>query len=45
MNIIRLEKQNGNEVKAAQWYTRMKSSGAPRLQQYIKYLNDQGIKY
>lgn len=45
INIIRLEKQNGNEVKAAQWYTRMKSSGAPRLQQYIKYLNDQGIKY
>jgi hypothetical protein len=45
MNIIRLEKLNGNEVKAAQWYNRMKSSGAPRLQQYIKYLNDQGIKY
>jgi hypothetical protein len=45
MNIIRLSKVNGNEVKAAQWYSRMKSSGAPRLQQYIKYLNDQGIKY
>jgi hypothetical protein len=45
MNIIRLEKQNGNEVKAAQWYTGLKSSGAPRLKQYIKYLNDQGIKY
>ena len=45
INIIRLEKQNGNEVKAAQWYNRMKSSGAPRLKQYIKYLNDQGIKY
>jgi hypothetical protein len=45
INIIRLEKQNGNEVKAAQWYNRMKSSGAPRLRQYIKYLNDQGIKY
>jgi hypothetical protein len=44
-NVIRLEKQNGNEVKAAQWYKRLKSSGAPRLQQYIKYLNDQGIKY
>jgi hypothetical protein len=45
MNIIRLEKLNGNEVKAAQWYNRMKSSEAPRLQQYLKYLNDQGIKY
>ena len=45
MNIIRLEKQNGNEMKAAQWYTRLKLSGAPRLQQYLKYLNDQGIKY
>jgi (2Fe-2S) ferredoxin len=45
INIIRLEKQNGNELKAAQWYTRFKSSGAPRIQQYIKYLNDQGIRY
>lgn len=45
LNIIRLEKQNSNEVKAAQWYNRLKSSGAPQLQQYIKYLNDQGIKY
>ena len=45
INIIRLAKVNGNEVKASQWYSRMKSSGAPRLQQYIKYLNDQGIRY
>jgi hypothetical protein len=45
INIIRLAKVNGNEVKAAQWYSRMKSSGAPRLQQYLKYLNDQGIRY
>lgn len=45
INIIRLEKLNGNEVKAAQWYNRMKSSGAPRIKQYIKYLNDLGIKY
>jgi hypothetical protein len=45
INIIRLEKQNGNELKAAQWYTRLKSSGAPRLQQYIKYLNDLEIRY
>jgi hypothetical protein len=45
MNIIRLEKLNGNDVKAAQWYNRLKSSGAPRLDLYIKYLNDQDIKY
>jgi hypothetical protein len=45
INIIRLARLNGNDVKAKQWYVRMKSSEAPRLQQYIKYLNDQGIKY
>jgi hypothetical protein len=45
LNIIRLERLNGNGVKAAQWYNRMKSSGAPRLDLYIKYLNDQEIKY
>jgi hypothetical protein len=45
MSVIRLARVNGNEVKASQWYNRMKSSGAPRLQQYLKYLNDQGIKY
>ncbi|MGD0340188.1 MAG: hypothetical protein ABSA76_00565 [Bacteroidales bacterium] len=45
LNIIKLEKQNGNEVKAAQWYNRMKLSEAPRVEQYIKYLNDQGIRY
>ena len=45
INIIRLARLNGNDVKAKQWYARMKSSEAPRLQQYIKYLNDQGIKY
>jgi hypothetical protein len=45
INIIRLARLNGNEVRAAQWYARMKSSGAPRLEQYIKYLNDQGIRY
>jgi hypothetical protein len=45
LNIIRLEKQTGNNVKAAEWYAKLKSSQAPRLQQYLKYLNDQGIKY
>jgi hypothetical protein len=45
MSIIQLAKETGNNGKAAEWYNRMKTSGAPRLQQYVKQLNDQGIRY
>jgi hypothetical protein len=45
VNIISLAKQSGNFGQAADWYKKMKNSGAPRLQDYFKFLNDQGIKY
>jgi hypothetical protein len=45
INIIKLAQETGNTVKAAEWYNKLKSSGVPRVPQYIKYLNDQGIKY
>lgn len=45
VNIISLARQAGNFGQAADWYKKLKNSGAPRLQDYIQYLNDQGIKY
>ena len=45
VNIITLAREEGNYGQAADWYKKLKSSGAPRLQEYIKFLNDQGIKY
>ncbi len=45
VNIIRLARESGNQTKAAQWYARLKESRLPRLEQYIKYLNDQRISY
>jgi len=45
MSIIQLARETGNNAKATEWYNRLKTSGAPRLQQYLKQLNDQGIKY
>jgi hypothetical protein len=45
INIIKLAVETGDNAKAVEWYKKFKLSGAPRLSQYIKYLNDQGIKY
>jgi hypothetical protein len=45
VNIITLEKAAGNDTMASQWYQKMKTSGAPRLERYIKYLNSLGIVY
>jgi hypothetical protein len=45
INIIRLAKGTGNSTQASDWYKKLKASEAPRLSDYIKYLNDQGIKY
>jgi hypothetical protein len=45
MSIIQLAKETGNTGKAAEWYNRLKTSGAPRFQQYLKQLNDLGIRY
>ena len=45
INIIKLSVESGDESKAEEWYKKFKLSDAPRLSEYIKYLNDQGIKY
>lgn len=45
MNIINLALKAGNSGKAAEWYNRFKLSGAPRVSEYIKFLNNQGIKF
>jgi hypothetical protein len=43
LNIIKLEKENGNNPEAAEWYNKLKSSVIPRSELYIKHLNSQGI--
>jgi hypothetical protein len=45
INIINAAAEDANNVDMAKWYKRMVSSHAPRVDQYIKYLNDKGIKY
>jgi hypothetical protein len=45
INIIRLAVETGDKTKAGEWYKKFKISEAPRLSEYLKYLNDQGIKY
>lgn len=45
INIINLARESGGTSQAEEWYKRLKSSGAPRLASYIKYLSDLGIKY
>lgn len=45
INIIKLARETGDLKKAEEWYNNFKLSGAPRLSEYLKYLNDQGIKY
>jgi hypothetical protein len=45
INIITAAIEAGDKVEATVWYKRLLSSGAPRLNQYVKYLNDRGIKF
>jgi hypothetical protein len=45
VNIITLARQSGTIGSAIDWYKKLKNSGAPRLPEYIKFLNDKGIKY
>jgi hypothetical protein len=45
INIINTNIEAGDKIEAAVWYNRLLSSHAPRLNQYIKYLNERGIKY
>jgi len=45
INIIKLARETGDEIKAKSWYKRLLLSGAPRFMTYVRFLNDQGIKY
>jgi hypothetical protein len=45
INIINAAIGAGDNVEAAVWYKRLQTSGAPRLNYYLKFLNDKGIKY
>jgi len=45
INIINAALEDADKVSATVWYKRLASSHAPRASQYIKYLNDNGIKY
>jgi hypothetical protein len=45
LNIIRFARETGDNAIAEKWYQKLKLSDTPRLATYIKYLNDQGIKY
>lgn len=45
INIINAAVEDADVVNATVWYKRLASSHAPRVDKYIKYLNDRGIKY
>lgn len=45
INIINAAVEDADNVNAAVWYKRLAASHAPRVNQYLKYLNDKGIKY
>jgi hypothetical protein len=45
INIIKLAAADGDYKKAGEWYRKFKSSDAPRVEEYLKHLNDQGIRY
>lgn len=45
INIIIAAVEAGDKVEAAVWYKRLLSSHAPRINEYVKFLNDRGIKY
>ncbi|MFH0841122.1 MAG: hypothetical protein V1903_00745 [Bacteroidota bacterium] len=45
LTIVKLSDEAGSKAIAAEWYKKMKSSGAPRVGEYLKYLNDNGIRY
>lgn len=45
VNIINAAGEADDKTLAAEWYRKLLSSHVPRLSQYVKYLNDRGIKY
>jgi hypothetical protein len=44
INIINAAIEAGDKVEATVWYKRLQTSGAPRVNYYLKFLNDKGIK-
>lgn len=44
INILNAAAEDADKVGTTVWYKRMTESHAPRLNQYLKYLNDKGIK-
>jgi hypothetical protein len=45
VNIINAAIEAGNKTEAVAWYRKLLSSHAPRSDQYVKYLNDRGIRF
>jgi hypothetical protein len=45
ITIVKLSREMGNTVKAAEWYNKLKLSRNSRMEFYIKHLNSQGIIY
>jgi hypothetical protein len=45
VNIINAAIEGANKTEAAAWYRKLLSSHAPRADQYVKYLNDKGIRF
>jgi hypothetical protein len=45
VNIISLAKLSGNVGQASDWYKKLMISNAPRISEYVKHLNSQGIRY
>ena len=45
INIINAAIEDSDKISASVFYKRLAASHAPRLAQYVKYLNDKGIKY
>ena len=45
INIINAAIEAGDKVEAAVWYKRLVSSKAPRLNEYVKVLNDRGVRF
>jgi hypothetical protein len=45
INIINAAVEAGDRVEAAVWYKRLLSSNTPRLNEYVKALNDRGVRF
>jgi hypothetical protein len=45
LNIINAARENTDNVNAMVWYKRLAASKAPRVGEYLKYLNDRGVRY